>query len=76
MSWWLIALLVWPVIGLGVAYLFGRIVREAEAPTDAGRLASPVILYLRRNKRPKPSVRVRATPHTRSRREAGRQRAH
>ena len=57
MSWvTLIAMLVaWPVLGLGIAYLFGSLIRGAEAPDDAGDLVPPVLSYLRRDKRAKPS---------------------
>ena len=79
MSWtsWLIALLAWPAIGLVVAYLFGRFVRGVETDTRESdeRLPAPVVLYLRHAKRVKTSLRARATPNTRSRRQAGGQRA-
>ena len=77
MNWtsWLIALLAWPAIGLVVAYLFGRFVRGVETPKDTERMAPPVVLYLRHTKRAKTSLSTRATPHTRSRRQTGGQRA-
>jgi hypothetical protein len=35
MSWmaWVAVLVAWPLIGLGVAYLFGRFIGGEEAPT-------------------------------------------
>ena len=57
MSWvtWIAMLGAWPVLGLGIAYLFGSLIRGAEAPDDAGDLVPPVLSYLRREKRAKPS---------------------
>jgi len=66
MTWttWVMVLLLWPVVGFGVAYLFGRFVRGVEVPEDASELVPPAVTYLRRNKkRAKTSSRVReATP--------------
>jgi hypothetical protein len=76
MSWitWVAVLVAWPLLGLGVAYLFGRIVdggEELESPVD---VAPPAVSYLRRVKRAKtPS---RAIPHTKTRRVAGGGRHH
>jgi len=66
MSWmtWVTLLLAWPLIGLGMAYLFGRVTHAAETP--AGELGSPVLSYLRRIKR----ASTRATSETKVRREA------
>jgi hypothetical protein len=57
MSWvtWIAMLVAWPVLGLGIAYLFGSLIRGAEAPDDAGDLVPPVLSYLRREKRAKAS---------------------
>ena len=57
MSWvtWIAILVAWPVFGLGIAYVFGSLIRGAEAPDDAGDLVPPVLSYLRREKRAKPS---------------------
>jgi len=39
----MVAILVaWPVVGLGVAYLFGRFVRGAEALDNADDLMPPI----------------------------------
>jgi hypothetical protein len=42
MNWmaWIAVLVVWPLVGLGVACLFGRFIRGAEAPDNAGDLMS------------------------------------
>jgi hypothetical protein len=66
MSWmtWVALLLAWPLVGLAMAYLFGRVTRAAE--TSAGELGSPVLSYLRRVKRVSP----RAATETKVRREA------
>lgn len=66
MSWmtWVTVLLAWPLVGLGVAYLFGRVTHAAETP--GGELAPPVLSYLRRIKRAAP----RAATETKARREA------
>jgi len=47
MSWiTLVAVLVaWSLIGLGVAYLFGRFIHGAEFSGDASDLAPPVLSY-------------------------------
>lgn len=67
----LVAVLVaWPLIGLAVAYLFGRFIRGVEAPESASDLIPPVVSYLRRSKRAKTSSRVRATPHVKVPRKA------
>jgi len=52
---WIAILVGWTLAGLGVAYLFGRFISGAEAPDDAGDLVPPVLSYLRREKRAKPS---------------------
>ncbi len=58
----------WSLVGLGVAYLFGRFIHGAELAGNAGDLAPPVLSYLRRVKRAKTSSR--ATTHAKARREA------
>ena len=70
MSWITVVtvLVVWPLIGLGVAYLFGRFIHGAELSGSAGDLAPPVLSYLRHVKRAKTSSR--ATTQTKTRREA------
>jgi len=70
MSWitWVAILVAWPLVGLGVAYLFGRFTHGAEIAGNAGELAPPVVSYLRRVKATRaPS---RATAHTKARRQA------
>jgi hypothetical protein len=77
MSWiTLVAVLfAWSLIGLGVAYLFGRFIHGAELAGDASDLAPPVLSYLRRAKRARTSSR--ATTQTKARREgAGSRRSH
>jgi len=71
MSWiTLVAVLVaWSLIGLGVAYLFGRFIHGAEISGDASDLAPPVLSYLRREKRGG-KTSSRATIQTKTRREA------
>jgi hypothetical protein len=66
MSWitWVAVLVAWPLIGLGVAYLFGRFTHGVEASGRAGELAPPVLSYLRRARR------VRTAHQTKARREA------
>jgi len=74
MSWITLAaiLVVWLLVGLGVAYLFGRFVQRVEISEDAGELAPPVVKYLRRVKRAKASSRAttHATTHAKARRVA------
>jgi hypothetical protein len=70
MSWitFVVVLVAWPLVGLGVAYLFGRFIHGVEVSGSAGDLASPVVSYLRPVKRAKMSSR--ATTQTKTRREA------
>ena len=66
MSWITLVtvLVVWPLVGLGVAYLFGRFIHGAELSGNAGDLAPPVVSHLRHVKRAKTSSHA-----TRTRRE-------
>ena len=44
MNWttWIVVLIAWPLVGLGVAYLFGCYIhRVAESPENSGELVSP-----------------------------------
>ena len=52
MSWitWVAILIAWPLVGLIVAYLFGRFTHRGEAYGNAGQLSPPVLSYLRRAK--------------------------
>ena len=70
MSWiTLVAVLVaWCLVGLGVAYLFGRFIHGVEASGSAGDLPLPVVSYLRRVRRGTKTP-SRATGQTRTRRE-------
>ena len=74
MSWVvLLSVLVgWLLLGLAVAYLFGRFIRGAEGPDNAGDLAPPVVSYLRRTKRVKTASRARvpAQAQPKARRES------
>jgi len=71
MSWiTLVAVLVtWSLIGLGVAYLFGRFIHGVEASESVSGLPFPVVSYLRRVKRTA-KTSSRATNHSKTRREA------
>ena len=70
MSWitWAAVLIAWPLLGLAVAYLFGRFTHRGEVYGNAGQLSPPVLSYLRRAKRAKALSRVVA--HAKPRREA------
>ena len=70
MSWiTVVAVLVaWSLVGLGVAYLFGRFIHGVEVSGSASDRPLPVLSYLRRVKRAKTSSR--ATTHAKARREA------
>jgi len=65
-------LLLWPVVGFAVAYLFGRFVRGVEAPGNVDGLVPPVVTYLRRNKRAKTSSRAAAPAKAQRKVVAGR----
>src|SRR5881392_180379 len=34
-TWWVAVLIAWPLVGLGVAYLFGGLIRGMESPESA-----------------------------------------
>ena len=70
MSWitWTAVLIVWFLLGLAVAYLFGRFTHRGEVYGDADQLSPPVLSYLRRAKRAK--ALSRAMAHAKPRREA------
>ena len=72
MSWvvFLSVLVAWLLIGLAVAYLFGRFIRGVESTESSGELMPPVVSYLRRKKRAKTAARTRVLlPQARVRRE-------
>ena len=73
MSWitWTAVLIAWPLLGLGLAYLFGRFTHRGEAYGHAGDLAPPVLSYLRRAKRARVPSRA-AAPKTRREATSGR----
>jgi len=66
MNWITLAeiLAVWSLVGLTVAYLFGRFVQRMETPEDAGKVASAPVTYLNR-------TRVSSRAGTAARRAAG-----
>jgi len=66
MSWITVmaVLVAWSLVGLGVAYLFGRFIHGVEVSGSASDRSLPVVSYLRRVKR------SRATSHAKARREA------
>lgn len=68
MNWvaWTAILVLWPLVGLAVAYLFGRFTHRGEAYGHPGELSPPVVSYLRRAKRSK----VATASHAKPRREA------
>jgi len=70
MSWiTLVTVLVaWSLVGLGVAYLFGRFIHGVEVSGGASDRSLPGVSYLRHVKRPRTSSR--ATAHAKARREA------
>jgi hypothetical protein len=69
MSWitWVAVLILWPLVGLSVAYLFGRFTHRGEIYGNAGQLSPSVLSYLRRAKRAR--VLSRAAAQTKARRE-------
>jgi len=77
MSWitWLALLVIWPLVGLVVAYLFGRFTHRGEMYGNAGELSPPVVSYLRRARRARVAPLV--APHAKPRRDvAGGRRIH
>ena len=75
MSWitWAAVLVAWPLIGLGIAFVFGRFTHAAEGWGHADDLSPPVLRYLRREKRARASPRA---AHKTRREVAGARRAH
>jgi len=73
MNWVILlsVLVAWLLAGLAVAYLFGRFIRGVETPDDAGDLISPVVSYLRPNRRVKTASRVRVLAQAKARRQTG-----
>ena len=72
MSWVVLlsVLVAWLLIGLAVAYLFGRFIRGVESTESSGELMPPVVSYLRRKRRAKTAARTRVLlPQARVRRE-------
>jgi hypothetical protein len=61
-------LVAWSLVGLGVAYLFGRFIHGVEGSGSASDRPLPGVSYLRHVKRPRTSSR--ATAHAKARREA------
>lgn len=74
MSWiaWVGLMIAWTVIGLGLAYLFGRFTHRGEVYGNAGQLAPPVVSYLRRSKRTKGTGRAAGSSKPRREATAGR----
>lgn len=69
MNWmtWAAVLIAWPLVGLGVAYLFGRFTHRGEAYGNPGQLSPQVVSYMRRAKRARAPARTAA--QTKARRE-------
>lgn len=79
MSWitWVAVLVMWPLVGLAVAYLFGRFTHRGEVYGNAAQLAPPVVSYLRRAKSALAPSREAAQTKAKGRREvAGGRRVH
>jgi len=74
MSWitWLVILVVWPLVGLAVAYLFGRFTARGEVYGDAGDISSPIVSYLRPAKRTRAPSRAASQPKAPREATAGR----
>jgi hypothetical protein len=70
MSWitWVAILVAWPLVGLAVAYLFGRFTHRGEFEGSAAELMPPGVSYLHRPKRARGASRAPA--ETKVRREA------
>jgi hypothetical protein len=70
MNWMVLAVVLigWCLIGLGMAYLFGRFTRGVETQDNADGVAPPVVGYLRRGKRARTvtPLRVAAPPRRRA----------
>ena len=74
MSWmtWLAVLVIWTLVGLVVAYLFGRFTHRGEMYGNAGELSPPVVSYLRRAKRVRAGSRTSGTAKARREASGGR----
>jgi hypothetical protein len=73
MNWMVlaVALIGWCLIGLGVAYLFGRFTSGVETQDNADGVALPVVGYLRRSKRTRGVTPLRAVAQPRRRVSGG-----
>ena len=66
MNWagWLIALLAWLAIGLGVAFLFGLLVRGVESREKMARPPASALLRMYLARREKTLLRKQAKAHS------------
>ena len=64
------AVIGWFLLGLGVAYLFGRFVRDVDVQDDADSLVSPVV-YVRRGKRARNVTPLHADAQSKRRASGG-----
>ena len=69
---WAAVLIAWPLVGLGVAYLFGRFTHRGEAYGNAGQLSPQVVSYMRRAKRARTPARAAAQAKVRREASTGR----
>jgi hypothetical protein len=65
---WVAILVSWPLVGLAVAYLFGRFTHREEIYGNPGQLSPPILSYLRSVKRA--GSGLRAAAHAKPKREA------
>ena len=73
MNWTTLALVLigWCLVGVGVAYLFGRFVRDVDTPENADGLVPPVVNYLHRSKHTKAVTQLRAAAPSKRRASGG-----
>jgi len=78
MSWitWVAILVAWPLVGLAVAYFFGRFTHRGELYGNAAELLPPVVSYLRRAKRSRVATRAVAGQTKVPREATGARRVH
>ena len=73
MNWMVLAVVLigWCLLGLGLAYLFGRFIRAVDTPDNVNGVVPSVVSYLRRGKRAKFATRAPLPAQPRRRTSGG-----
>ena len=73
MNWMVLAVVLigWGLVGLGLAYLFGRFIRAVDTPEDVNGVVPYVVSYPRRGKRARFATRARLPAQPKRRASGG-----